>query len=258
MARLLAGEGADVTVVGRDRTAGERTAAELGVRFEPVDLSLMAEVRRLAALVRERHDRLDWLVQSADVLMRRRVDTAEGFEVGFATAYLSRFLLAERLLDPLRAAARAAGSAQVLHIAAAGGPGRLRPGSVPPGPWVGAFRAHGAAQGANDVLGVELAERLAGTGVRVHVANPGAVDTGIRDEVLATRSGRLLTRAFGAVMTLRSPAEVARTLVDTARRYPDDVLIGVRGRPVRVPARVRDPDLRREVWRRTEQALRAP
>ena len=106
------------------------------------------------------------------------METPDGIELGFANAYLSRFALVGLLLDPLRA-----GRATVQHVAAAGAPGRLRLDDVPPGPRLGAFRAHGVAQGANDVFGVELAARLAGDGVRVQVANPGAVRTGIRDEV---------------------------------------------------------------------------
>ncbi|HZG90757.1 MAG TPA: hypothetical protein VEZ42_11140 [Pseudonocardia sp.] len=61
-----------------------------------------------------------------------------------------------------------------------------------------------------------------------------------------------MSTVFGAVMTLRTPAEAARVLLETAERHPDDVLIGVRGRPVRIPARARDAAFREALWRRTE------
>lgn len=199
-------------------------------------------------MIAERHDRLHWLVQSADVLKARRVDTSDGFEVGFATAYLSRVALVGLLLDQLRA-----GPASILHVAAAGGPGRLRLDDVPPRSRLGTFRAHGVAQGANDVYGVELAARLAGSGVRVHVANPGAVDTGIRGEITGTLPGRLLAGIFGAVMKVRQPEETARLLLDGVARHPDAVLIGADGRPVRLPARARGAELRRRLWARTEE-----
>jgi NAD(P)-dependent dehydrogenase (short-subunit alcohol dehydrogenase family) len=250
IARTLIGEGMRVTVVGRPSAAGERAAAGIGAAFLPADVSIMAEARGLAEQVAARHDRLHALVQTADVIPRRRVETAEGFELGFATNYLSRFLLVGLLLDQLLAARGA-----ILHVAAAGAAGRLRLEQVPPGPTVGAFRAHGVGQGANDVYGIELAQRLVGTGVSVHVANPGAVDTGIRDEVNQTLMGRALTSMFGAVMTVRDAATVADILLATASRHPDDVLIGVRGGPVRVPARARDAALRRALWERTEQLL---
>ncbi|MCD0483662.1 SDR family NAD(P)-dependent oxidoreductase [Streptacidiphilus sp. ASG 303] len=249
IARLLAAAGNDVTVVGRPGGAGAEAAAEIGAAFLPADVSRLPEVRRVAAEVASRHDRLHHLVQSADVIKKERVDTPEGFEVGFATNYLSRFLLAGLLLDRLRA-----GSARILHVAAAGAAGRFSLGSVPPGPRVGAFRAHGVGQGANDVFGVELAARLAGSGVVVQVANPGAVETGIRDEVATGLFGRTMVAAYGALATVRGPAEAARILLDTAERHSGDVLIGMKG-PVRVPARARDLELRRGLWRRTEELV---
>ena len=155
IARRLVQEGHEVTIVGRPGPVGSEAARDVGATFLPADISLLSEVRRVAAEVTARHDRLHHLVQTADVLKKARVDTAEGFEVGFATGYLSRFLLVGLLLDPLRA-----GLARILHVAAAGAAGRLSLDDVPPGPGVGPFRAHGVSQGANDVFGVELAERL--------------------------------------------------------------------------------------------------
>lgn len=248
IARRLARSGYAVDIVGRPGSTGPAVAAEIGATYLPADVSELAEVRRLAAVLAERHDRLHWLVQSADVLLSKRVETGDGFEVGFATAYLSRFALVGLLLDQLRA-----GPATVLHVAAAGGPGRLRLSDVPPRSGLGAFRAHGVAQGANDVFGVELAARLAGHGVRVHVANPGAVETGIRDEILGTPSGRFLSGIFGRVMKVRQPAETAEILLEATARHPDAVLIGAAGRPVALPARTRDLELRRRLWQRTEE-----
>lgn len=248
IARRLARSGYAVDIVGRPGSTGPAVATGIGATFLPADVSELSEVRRLAGVLAARHDRLHWLVQSADVLGAKRVETGDGFELGFATAYLSRFALVGVLLDQLRA-----GPASVLHVAAAGAPGRLRLEDVPPGPRLGAFRAHGVAQGANDVFGVELAARLAGTGVGVHVANPGPVDTGIRDEIAATMVGRLLTGVVGRVMKTRQPAETAEILLEATARHPEAVLIGASGRPVRLPARTRDLELRRRLWERTEE-----
>lgn len=247
LARRLVDEGAAVTIVGRPTGAGAAAAAAVGAEFLPADVSELAEVRRLADVVASRSDAIHTLVQAADVIKKRRVDTADGFEVGFATNYLSRFLLVGLLLPQLLS-----GRAEILHVAAAGAPGRLALRDVPPPPSMGAFRAHGLGQGANDVYGLELADRLAGTGVRVHVANPGAADTGIRDEINTTALGKVLSGVFGRVMTMRTPEQVAEILLTTARAYPDDVLIGIKGRPVRIPARARDSTLRDGLWRRSE------
>lgn len=255
IARRLAAEGVEVTVVGRDRAAGAAVAAATGGTFLPADVSLLAESERVAAEVARRHERLHHLVHTADVIPRERRDTAEGLEVSFATNHLSRFLLNDRLLPHLRAAGVEPGGAEILHVAAASGSGRLDLDKVPPPPGVGAFAAHGAGQGANDLYGVELAERLAGSGVRVHVLHPGGVETGIRDEVAGTPLGRVLLPMIARLVRVRTPEESARDILAAVRRHPDAVLIGARGTPLRLRPRLRDAGRRAELWRRSEAAI---
>ena len=54
-----------------------------------------------------------------------------------------------------------------------------------------------------------------------------------------------MTALFGAVMKVREPEETAEILLEATERHPESVLIGADGRPVRVPARARDRELRR-------------
>lgn len=253
MAQRLVGQGMAVTIVGRSTDTGEQAAQEIGGHFEQADVSDLAQVRALAERLVARNDQVHYLVQSADVLKANRITTAEGFELGFATNYLSRFLLVGLLLDQLRA-----GSARILHVAAAGASATFSLRSVPPGPRVGAFRAHGAGQAANDLFGLELADRLAGTGVGVQVANPGAVETGIRDEIATTPLGKVLLGVFGRLMTVRTPDESAALLLGAARRHPDAVLIGSNGAPIKVRGRARNLELRRALWARTEELVGQP
>lgn len=255
LARRLAAGGADVTVVGRDRAAGEALAAGIGGTFLAADVSLLAEVARVTAEFARHHDRLHHLVHTADVIPRDRRDTAEGLEVSFATNFLSRFLANTLLMPLLRAGGAEPGGAEIVHVAAASGSGRLDLATVPPPPGVGGFAAHGAGQGANDLYGVELAARLAGTGIRVHVLNPGAVETGIRDEVAGTPLGRVLLPLLARIMRVRTPDESAAEILAAIHRHPDAVLIGSRGTPLRHRAPLDDPARRRELWRRSEAAV---
>jgi NAD(P)-dependent dehydrogenase (short-subunit alcohol dehydrogenase family) len=255
VARQLAAEGVAVTVVGRNAEAGAALAAETGAAFVRADVSLLAEARRVADAFAAADDRLHLLVHTADVIPRQRRETAEGLEVSFATNFLSRFVLNERLLPLLRAGAADAAGARLVHVAAASGSGRLDLDRVPPGPSVGAFAAHGAGQGANDLYGVELARRVAGSGVRVHVLNPGGVDTGIRREVEGTLLGRVLIPLFGLVMRTRTPEESARDVLAAVRRHPDAVLLSARGAPITPKPRLVDPARGAELWRRAEAAV---
>ena len=185
VARALVRRGAQVVVVGRNvekgRAAADRMNREAkreAVAFVAADLSLMSEVRRLAAAYRAQHNRLDILVHSAGVIHTKFELTAEGHEVNFATDYLSRFLLTHLLLDLLQAGA----PARIVNIAAARGKGRLDFEQIRR-PTRGGMRALGQAQLANELFTLELAERLEGSGVEASVIHPGAVDTNIRRDL---------------------------------------------------------------------------
>lgn len=110
VARRLADLGARVLVHGRDRRRGEqvleqiRAAGHGSALFLPADFSSLAEVRRLAEVVRQNSDRLDILINNAGIGSggpgAKRETSQDGYELRFAVNYLSGFLLT-RLLLPL-------------------------------------------------------------------------------------------------------------------------------------------------------------
>jgi NAD(P)-dependent dehydrogenase (short-subunit alcohol dehydrogenase family) len=72
------------------------------VNFEFVDLASLSSVAALAERVRTRHPILDLLVNNAGVMaVPNRLITPDGFELQFATNYLSHFALTARLLGNL-------------------------------------------------------------------------------------------------------------------------------------------------------------
>ena len=176
IARALAARGVRVVIVGRSPEKTRRAAEEIGSALADAivaDLVLVAEVRRVAAEVLERCDRLDMLVLSAGVLSQTRHVTAEGLEASLAVNYLSRFLLTSLLLDRLSAS-----HARVVSVAAAGNKATVHfddpcfektPYSV--------FPAVGQAQQLNDAFIIEAHHRWGARGVAFHVTLPGVVDT---------------------------------------------------------------------------------
>src|SRR2546422_512709 len=99
-ASRLAGMGAHVVMVCRDRARGEAARDEIksqskneSVDLMLVDLSLLVSVRSLAAEFGAKYSKLDVLVNNAAVVMNSRRVTPEGFEQMFATNYLGPFLL---------------------------------------------------------------------------------------------------------------------------------------------------------------------
>lgn len=256
-ALALAGAGWRTILVGRDRAAGEALAESVGggARFFAADLSSMASVRALAAEVREAAPRIDLVIHSADVLRTTRVDTPEGVETSFATNFLGRVLFNHLVLDAL------ADPATIVHVAAAGFPGRLEVGDIPPGPGVSATSAHNLGQRANDAYGLELAERVRGRGVRVLVLHPGMVATGLRDSPEPKPwFARLLLAALTWLVrpwTL-APATYAERLVAFLATPPTGaphVLYDRSFRPIAPRRRFRDAALLGAIWRRAHDAV---
>jgi NAD(P)-dependent dehydrogenase (short-subunit alcohol dehydrogenase family) len=106
----LADLGARVLIHGRNGDRGEQVleqirAAALGSAvFLPADFSSLAEVRRLADVVRQECDRLDVVINNAGIgsggSAGKRETSQDGYELRFAVNYLAGFLLT-RLLLPI-------------------------------------------------------------------------------------------------------------------------------------------------------------
>jgi NAD(P)-dependent dehydrogenase (short-subunit alcohol dehydrogenase family) len=120
-AHQLARMGARLLLVSRNRDKGEAAVAEIidasgnkAITFLAADLSLVRDMQRAAAHIRQTFNRLDGLVHSAGgTFPGRRTLTDEGLELSFAIQYLARFVLTNELLDLLNVAP----APQVLAIA---------------------------------------------------------------------------------------------------------------------------------------------
>jgi NAD(P)-dependent dehydrogenase (short-subunit alcohol dehydrogenase family) len=104
----LARRGGRVVPVGRDERrlgrVADRIAAAGGRAAEPLsaDFASLAEVRRLAAELLERHRKIDVLANNAGTYAHRRELTDDGHERTFAVNHLAPFLLTNLLLERLR------------------------------------------------------------------------------------------------------------------------------------------------------------
>lgn len=109
-ARELARQGAHVIILARNAEKAARTqraiiAATGNERVDVVlaDLSVLAQVRTVAAEIHARYPRLDVLVNNAGLMFgAEREVSADGYEMTLATNHLGPFLLTSLLLDLLR------------------------------------------------------------------------------------------------------------------------------------------------------------
>ncbi len=263
VALAVARAGASVVVTGRDAGRGRALLAELRAlapdgehAFVPADLALLESTAALADTVLDLAPRLDAVVLCAGVLARVPEWTAEGLERAFVVNYLSRYLLLRRLLPALVAAP----SGRAVLVANAGRyrdtldlddlqHRRGRPG----------LAVAGRTQFANDLLAVELAERVAASGTQVTCVYPGIVDTDVFRNARGFPAGAVRVARGVQRLLARSPEEAART---PAHLAVDAGAVGVHGRffgpdlrERAVPARVRRPERRRALWDASEQLV---
>jgi NAD(P)-dependent dehydrogenase (short-subunit alcohol dehydrogenase family) len=128
-------DGWRVIGTGRDEAriaaAVAAVAAEgLGDRFTMLraDLSLMADAVRLAGEIAAMTNRVDVLVNNAGGMTDRLEMTPEGLEANFAGNHLGPFVLTERLLPLLRAAADDAPEGAVRIVMTASDASEMLPG----------------------------------------------------------------------------------------------------------------------------------
>jgi len=104
----LASAGAELVLLARSRERAERAVREIGDasgndRIDVLlgDLSVQADIRRVAAEFLDSGRPLHILLNNAGVFMLQREETVDGLETTFAVNHLGYFLLTNLLLDRL-------------------------------------------------------------------------------------------------------------------------------------------------------------
>src|SRR5947208_6039662 len=113
-AERLAGMGARLVLVARDKARGEAALARLRQLAPGVspsihygDLSRLAEMKRVAAEIAAAEPRIDVLINNAGALFGSRQVTDDGLELTFALNHMAYFVLTHGLHDRLMASAPA-------------------------------------------------------------------------------------------------------------------------------------------------------
>ena len=250
-ARELAHRGAHVVLVGRNPAKCDAVVREIQARTGSqaveallADLSSREQVRDLARRFRERHSRLDVLVNNAGGIWMQRQLTIDGLETTFAVNHLAYFHLTLLLLDLLRASA----PARIVNVSSrAHQRAALDFDDLMGERGYGGWRAYCCSKLANLLFTFEMDRRLAGTGVTVNALHPGFVATGFAaNNGWRGRLLQLAAQVFGL-----DAEEGARTIVYLASS-PD--VAGVSGgyfvneRPATPSAAARDEAAAKRLW----------
>ncbi len=177
-ARELAKQGATVVLVSRNRAKGEVIQAEIkretgneNVDLLVAELSLLQEVRRLAAEFQQKYSQLHILVNNAGGVYNTREVTTEGLEATLAVNYLAPFLLTELLVETMKASA----PARIINVSSMAHSRNIAFDNLQGEKHYAAMSNYGQAKLALILFTYELARRLEGTGVTVNALHPGLV-----------------------------------------------------------------------------------
>jgi len=185
-AEQLAGMGARLVLVARDKVRGQAVMARLHERAPGVvhsihyaDLSRLVEMKRVAAEIAAAEARIDVLINNAGALFSSRQVTEDGLERTFATNHMAYVVLTHGLRERLIASApaRVVNTASAAHNRA-----QLDFDDLQSAHGYRGFKVYGRSKLCNILYTRELARRWAGTGVTVNSLHPGFVATRFADQ----------------------------------------------------------------------------
>jgi NAD(P)-dependent dehydrogenase (short-subunit alcohol dehydrogenase family) len=178
--KQLASQGAEVVMISRRPDAGERARALVAAQATgkpPVlllaDLSVQADVRRVAQEIGERYSAIDILINNAGSAFDRREQSADGIELTWATNHLAPFLLTHLLLPKLAAARRG----RIVNVTSEIYSRKLKLDNLQGEHKYSYFGAYRTSKLGNVLFTTELARRIQGSDVTVVSVSPGPART---------------------------------------------------------------------------------
>jgi NAD(P)-dependent dehydrogenase (short-subunit alcohol dehydrogenase family) len=249
-AQRLAGMGARIVLVARDRRRGEAVLAQLksintgashSVHY--ADLSRLAEMTRVGLEIAAAEPRIDVLINNAGALFSSRQITGDNWERTFATNHMAYFVLTHGLRERLiHSRARIVNTASSAHKGCSIDFDDLQSTkSFSP------RRGYGRSKLCNILFTRELARRWRGEGVTANCFHPGFVASRFGES-----SGGLTSRVIAMAKVFAiSPEKGAETLVYLASSPEVAAVSGgyfYKCRPVTPSAQARDDATAARLW----------
>ncbi|WP_296806368.1 SDR family oxidoreductase [Thiocapsa sp.] len=260
LAIAFAGDGMRVGMLVRNqergRTARDEIVAASGnkdIRLFVADLGSQQEVRRAAAEILDRFERIHVLINNAGTAYANRRTSPEGIERSLAVNHLGPFLLTSLLLERIKDSA----PARIVNV----GTRMDTAMDFDDLDWTRRryrmMQAYGQSKLGNLHFTFELSRRLAGTGVTVNCVFPGIFRSNLGGSDGAQGVfWKAVDRLLG--WALPTPARAAERVLYAARSTDLD---GVTGqyldgrRPIKAPSQAADPAANQRLWDMSERLV---
>ncbi|OBK08659.1 short-chain dehydrogenase [Mycolicibacterium conceptionense] len=263
-AKALAAKGTHVVLAVRNLDKGaaavewiSRSVRDADLELQRLDLGSLASVREAAAELRDKHARIDLLINNAGVMTPPRETTSDGFELQFGTNHLGHFALTGLLLDRLLPVV----GSRIVTVSSIGH--RFAPGiRFEDLQWERRYnrlQAYGQSKLANLLFTYELQRRLIGQHTTALAAHPGGSDTelarhlpGVVQRAVPLARPFFQEAAMGALPTLRAATDPGAL---GGQYYGPDGLGQQKGHPKVVTSNERsyDIELQRRLWAVSEE-----
>ncbi len=213
-ALALAKQGAHLLLLARNSEKAQALSAELAAETGKqscevflADLSVQAEIRRVAHEIQDKYDRIDVLINNAGQMLLDRHTTADGYEYTFALNHLAYFHLTLLLLDQVKAAP----AGRIVNVSSqAHWFSRLNFSDLMNAHRFNGFKVYAQSKLANLYMTYELSRRLESSPIMVNALHPGGVRSNFYDNL---NKGLWKFLSFLASPFLISPEKGAETII---------------------------------------------
>ncbi len=238
------------------KAALEQSCPGAEIELITLDLASFASIRQFASTLAQKKYNINTLINNAGVLPERFSLTRDGFETALGVNYLGLFLLNELLLPLMRPGSLIINTISCSYIIS-----RLHKDMFIPKPGVCFMRIFNYTRSKRAILvyTLELAERLAGQGIRVLATDPGIVSTKM---IAMKRWFDPLTDALfrPLIKTTKQGADTAVFLTLEAQK-PSSEYASLSGlcfknrKAMSLSVKIRNKKIRKELWDWTITAI---